>query len=68
MRRIERRAAMNDARNRLPAAVYTAEQVRALDRAAIEGRGIPGYELMCRAGAAALAALRARWPAARPGT
>ena len=40
-------------------------QVRAMDRAAIEEFGIPGYTLMERAAAAALAALRARWPAAR---
>ncbi|MDG1463387.1 MAG: NAD(P)H-hydrate dehydratase [Gammaproteobacteria bacterium] len=29
---------------------YTPEQVRELDRRAIEDHGIPGYELMCRAG------------------
>ncbi len=45
-------------------AVYTAEQVRALDRAAIAG-GIAGFELMQRAAAAALAYLRKRWPDAR---
>jgi len=49
----------------LPDALYRAEQVRALDRAAIEGHGIAGYELMTRAGQAALDVLRARWPAAR---
>jgi NAD(P)H-hydrate epimerase len=46
-------------------AVYTAEQVRALDRRAIDGLGIPGYELMTRAGHATLNALTALWPAAR---
>lgn len=45
-------------------ALYTTEQVRGLDRAAIAG-GIPGIELMQRAAAAALAVLRRRWPQAR---
>jgi NAD(P)H-hydrate epimerase len=49
----------------LPHALYRAAQVRALDRAAIEEFGIPGRELMARAGAAAFALLRDRWPAAR---
>jgi NAD(P)H-hydrate epimerase len=42
--------------------IYTAAQVRGLDRTAIEVYGMPGYELMCRAGEAALAALRRNWP------
>jgi NAD(P)H-hydrate epimerase len=46
-------------------ALYTAEQVRELDRRAIDGLGIPGYELMTRAGHATLNGLRALWPAAR---
>jgi NAD(P)H-hydrate epimerase len=46
------------------AALYTTEQVRALDRAAIAG-GVSGIELMQRAAAAAFAALRRRWPQAR---
>ncbi len=49
----------------LPFGIYTAQQVRDLDRRAIDGCGIPGYELMTRAGHAALNALRALWPAAR---
>lgn len=49
----------------LPAGLYTAEQVRALDRCAIERFDIPGYELMTRAGHAALDALRRHWPDAR---
>ncbi|MFO1429982.1 MAG: NAD(P)H-hydrate dehydratase [Candidatus Competibacteraceae bacterium] len=49
----------------LPIALYRAAQVRELDRIAIQERGIPGYTLMSRAGAAALAALQARWPRAR---
>lgn len=49
----------------LSGALYTAEQVRELDRRAIVERGIPGYELMTRAGHATLNALRSLWPAAR---
>ncbi len=49
----------------LSGALYTAEQVRELDRRAIVERGIAGYELMTRAGHAALNALRALWPATR---
>lgn len=45
--------------------LYTAEQVRQLDRYAIEQIGIPGLSLMQQAGAAALAALRQRWPQAQ---
>ncbi len=48
----------------LPADVFTTAQVREFDRIAIEELGIPGYELMCRAGAALLEALRERFPAA----
>jgi NAD(P)H-hydrate epimerase len=46
-------------------ALYTAAQVRDFDRVAIHEFGIPGYELMSRAGRATLAALRSLWPAAR---
>jgi NAD(P)H-hydrate epimerase len=49
----------------LPAEVYSAASVRAMDRHAIERAGIPGYTLMERAGAAALDAIRRRWPGAR---
>jgi hydroxyethylthiazole kinase-like uncharacterized protein yjeF len=45
--------------------LYAAQQVRELDRRAIEVFGIPGYELMTRAGHATLNALRATWPSAR---
>ena len=48
----------------LPTAVYSAEQVRALDQRAIESSGVSGYILMKRAGEAALRYLRARWPMA----
>lgn len=46
-------------------ALYRAEQVRELDRRAIEDHGLPGYSLMCRAGAAVYGTLRARFPEAR---
>ncbi len=48
---------------RLPPAVYTEAQARALDRFAIDEEGIPSYTLMTRAGEAALRALRSCWPA-----
>ncbi|MGR9101214.1 MAG: NAD(P)H-hydrate dehydratase [Gammaproteobacteria bacterium] len=47
---------------KLPINVYRAEQIRELDRIAIEERGIPGFLLMSRAGRAAFEAVRARWP------
>jgi len=49
----------------LPYALYRAEQVRELDRTAIEEHGIPGAELMERAGRAAYRLLRQGWPDAR---
>ena len=49
----------------LPEALYTAAQVRELDRQAIEACKIPGATLMQRAGEAAFDLLRARWPRAR---
>ena len=48
----------------LPAELYTAAQVRELDRLAIEQQGIPSLTLMERAGADALDALTARYPGA----
>ena len=47
------------------AQVYTGTDVRAFDRRAIDEFGIPGIRLMHRAGAAALEALRERWPDAQ---
>ena len=44
--------------------LLTPAQVREMDRRAIEELGIPGYELMCRAGAATLELARERFPAA----
>jgi NAD(P)H-hydrate epimerase len=46
---------------RLPYDLYRAEQVRELDRTAIEDFAIPGLTLMQRAGAAAFRLLRWRW-------
>ena len=46
-------------------ALYTAEQVRELDRLAIQEAGIPGYTLMSRAGEACWQRLQACWPDAR---
>ena len=48
--------------NELPRALYSAAQVRELDRQAIERFGIPAAELMERAGRAVFEALRQRWP------
>jgi len=45
--------------------LYTAAQVRELDRIAIQEKGIPGYQLMCRAGQALADCVRRRWPATR---
>ncbi len=49
----------------LPYELYRAAEVRELDRIAIEEFSIAGIELMTRAGAAAFAVLRARWPAVK---
>jgi NAD(P)H-hydrate epimerase len=49
----------------LPVSLYRAEQVRELDRRAIEDAGIKGGELMQRAGQAAFDLLRHEWPGAR---
>jgi len=45
--------------------LYTVEQVRALDRRAIEDLGITGFELMNRAARAAFTFLCRQWPQAR---
>ncbi|MET0499347.1 MAG: NAD(P)H-hydrate dehydratase [Steroidobacteraceae bacterium] len=50
---------------KLPLAVHTAAQVRAFDQHAIDVLHIPAYDLMCRAGEAALGALRSCWPASQ---
>lgn len=53
--------AMSDMSDKL----YTAKQVRGIDNSAIHGLGIAGYELMCRAGAAVVAAAVEHFPTAR---
>ena len=45
--------------------IYMPGQVRELDRIAIEEQGIPGYELMTRAGQVCFDAIRTRFPDAR---
>jgi len=50
---------------RLPNALYTAAEVRELDRLAIEEFKIPGASLMEQAGKAAFDAMREKWPRAR---
>lgn len=52
-------------RSQFPTRLYQAEQVRNLDRCAIEAFGIPGLTLMERAGAAAFDLLQTRWPGTR---
>jgi hydroxyethylthiazole kinase-like uncharacterized protein yjeF len=49
----------------IPSNLYTAAQVRALDRYAIEQCQLGGYELMQRAASAIVKLLRFRWPRAR---
>lgn len=49
----------------MPRELWTAAQLRELDRRAIESCGIPGRALMERAGLAAFDALQRRWPASR---
>lgn len=46
----------------LPYALYTAAQVREFDRIATEELGVPGAELMERAGSRAYHRMRQRWP------
>ncbi len=56
---------MSDPADDLPQRVYSVADVRELDRAAASRAGLASYELMCRAGAAAFATVRRRWPDAR---
>ena len=50
---------------RLPEQIFSAAQVRELERLAIETHGVTDYELMCRAAAGALRRSEQRWPGAR---
>jgi NAD(P)H-hydrate epimerase len=47
---------------KLGIALFTSTQARAIDRRATAELGIPGFELMTRAAAAAFAMLHERWP------
>ncbi|MDO9049168.1 MAG: NAD(P)H-hydrate dehydratase [Methylobacter sp.] len=49
----------------LPIKLYRAAQVRELDRIAIQERGIPGFELMSRAGYEVFQCIKKQWPDAR---
>ncbi|MCF7965287.1 MAG: NAD(P)H-hydrate dehydratase [Methylobacter tundripaludum] len=49
----------------LPVKLYRAAQVREMDRIAIQERGIPGFELMSRAGHEAFQCIKKQWPDAR---
>jgi ADP-dependent NAD(P)H-hydrate dehydratase / NAD(P)H-hydrate epimerase len=53
---------MSSLKQHLPNDLYTASQVRELERIAIEESGIPGLELMERAGAVAFDVLLELWP------
>lgn len=55
----------DDHRSALPVALYRAEQTQALDACAIDQFGVAGITLMERAGSAAFAVLRQRWPNAQ---
>jgi NAD(P)H-hydrate epimerase len=50
---------------RLPELVWSTAQVRELERLAMTRAGLSEYDLMCRAGEAALRVLLQRWPTAR---
>jgi hydroxyethylthiazole kinase-like uncharacterized protein yjeF len=47
---------------KLPITLYRTDQVRELDRIAIQERGIPGFELMSRAGYEVFQCIRNKWP------
>ncbi|MGB0468705.1 MAG: NAD(P)H-hydrate dehydratase [Pontibacterium sp.] len=49
-------------RTKLPSALYTAAQSRALDHRAITDFDLPGFKLMQRAGHAAFSVMLSRWP------
>lgn len=55
---------MTNSSLKLPKQLYRAEQVRELDRVAIEDKSIPGYDLMQRAGKAAFEIMQTAWPRA----
>ena len=50
---------------KLPITLYRTAQVRELDRIAIQKQGIPGFDLMSRAGTAVFQCIRNQWPDAQ---
>jgi len=50
---------------KLPVTLYRTAQVRELDRIAIQEQGIPGFQLMSRAGYEVFQCIRNKWPATR---
>ena len=58
-------AGMSDNQATWPRQIFSTEQVRAIDRHAIDDLGIDSFELMKRAGSAALSFLKAQWPEAQ---
>jgi len=56
---------MSKNKKNLPVKLYSAEQVRELDRIAIEEIGIPGYTLMQRAACFSYETLKEKWPEAK---
>ena len=56
---------MSKNKKNLPVKLYSAEQVRELDRIAIEEIGIPGYTLMQRAACFSYETLKKKWPEAK---
>ena len=56
---------MTNSSLKLPKQLYRADQVRKLDRVAIEDKSIPGFDLMQRAGKAAFESLQTAWPEAK---
>jgi ADP-dependent NAD(P)H-hydrate dehydratase / NAD(P)H-hydrate epimerase len=50
---------------KLPLTLYRTDQVRELDRIAIQERGIPGFQLMSRAGYEVFQCIRNKWPETR---
>lgn len=55
----------HNAMQNLPIKLYRAAQVRELDRIAIQERGIPGFELISRAGHEAFQCIKKQWPDAQ---
>jgi len=56
---------MSGSQSAWPREIFSTEQVRGFDRYAIDELGIAGFELMQRAGRAALRFLQAEWPQAQ---